>query len=203
VLTIRALAALALGLTLSVSGCAADDQDGGAEQASTSRTDHNDADVAFASGMIQHHAQALAMVDLTMGRDLDPKAQGLAEGIRAAQGPEIETMADWLQDWGEEVPETVRDHSNSHGDMSEEDMADMGGGMPGMMTANEMAMLEQASNSEFQDMWLQMMIEHHKGAIELAQEQVKNGQYKAAVDLAREIESAQAREVQTMESVLN
>ena len=78
-----------------------------------SETDHNDADVAFATDMIQHHAQALSMVDLTEGRTLDPEVKQLAEDIRATQAPEIEKMADWLQDWDEKVPATMRDHSNA------------------------------------------------------------------------------------------
>ena len=58
--TTRAVAALAIGAALTLAGCGSDEQSSGAEE-STSTTDHNDADVAFASDMIQHHAQALAM----------------------------------------------------------------------------------------------------------------------------------------------
>ena len=63
--------------------------------------------------MIQHHAQALSMVDLTIERDLDPEVQQLAERHPCRSGPEIETFSDWLTDWGEEVPETMRDHVNA------------------------------------------------------------------------------------------
>ena len=97
-----------------LSGCG-DDSPGGDNDTGNARTDHNDADVAFASDMIQHHAQALAMVDLTVGRDLDPEVEALAEAIRAAQGPEIETMTDWLTEWDEPIPATVRDHVNARG----------------------------------------------------------------------------------------
>jgi len=196
--TTRALAALAIGAALTLAGCGSNDQSTGADQASTSATDHNDADVDFASDMIQHHAQALAMVDLTVDRELDPEVQRLADDVRAAQGPEIETMSDWLQEWGEEVPETVRDHSNSEMDMGEDDMADMGGDMPGMMSPDDMQSLEDATDAEFPGMWLAMMTEHHEGAIEMARDQVENGQYKPAVDLAGQIEAAQTREVEMM-----
>ena len=196
--TTRALAALAIGAALTLAGCGSNDQSTGADQASTSATDHNDADVDFASDMIQHHAQALAMVDLTVDRELDPEVQRLADDVRAAQGPEIETMSDWLQEWGEEVPETVRDHSNSEMDMGEDDMADMGGDMPGMMSPDDMQSLEAATDAEFPGMWLAMMTEHHEGAIEMARDQVENGQYKPAVDLAGQIEAAQTREVEMM-----
>ncbi|MFE6510796.1 DUF305 domain-containing protein, partial [Nocardioides sp. NPDC057764] len=131
-------AAAGLAVLLTLSGC------GGSEEAKApqklSETEHNKADVAFATDMIQHHAQAMAMVDLTMDRTLDPEVQELADAIRAAQSPEIETMSSWLQEWGEEVPSTMRDHVNGghegHGD-EESSMSDsmegMDADMPGMM----------------------------------------------------------------------
>ena len=121
---LRAFGAVALTVALSAGLTACGDDTEPAAKAEVSTTEHNDADVTFASDMITHHAQALSMVDLTLDRPLDPEAQALAEDIRAAQGPEIETMADWLTTWGEEVPETMRDHVNSG-----HDMGDMGSGM--------------------------------------------------------------------------
>ena len=118
----RVLSALALSLALGGGLTACGDDTDSAATAQVSTTEHNAADVAFAGDIIQHHAQALSMVDLTLDRVLDPEVQGLAEDIRAAQGPEIETMADWLTAWGEDIPETMRDHVNSGhdtGDMSE------------------------------------------------------------------------------------
>ena len=146
--------------------------------------------------MIQHHAQALTMVDLTDNRPLDPQVQVLADDIRAAQGPEIDTMTEWLQDWDEEVPDAMSDDSES--DMGDHDMSDMDGEMPGMMSPADMQSLEDATDAEFQDRWLAMMAEHHEGAIEMAQDEVENGQYEPAVELAGLIEAAQTREVATM-----
>lgn len=204
---LRAFGALALTLTLGAGliACGDDTSDAaGATEVST--TEHNDADVTFASDMIQHHAQALSMVDLTLDRPLDPEVQALAEDIRAAQAPEIETMADWLTKWGDEVPETMRDHVNSGhdgGDMSDT-MDEMGDSdqMPGMMTADDMDALENASDAEFQDMWLEMMVEHHEGAVEMAETEQDNGQFKDAVDLAGQIVDAQTEEIDTMKDLL-
>lgn len=158
----------------------------------------NDADIAFASDMIQHHAQALAMVDLTGGRRLAPEVQQLAEDIRMAQVPEIEQMTVWLTDWDQPIPETMRDHANAHGDGEME----MDSDMPGMMSADEMAELEAAKGADFQQMWLEMMIEHHRGAIEMAQTEQADGKFGPAMELAENIESAQQDEVSTMESRL-
>jgi uncharacterized protein (DUF305 family) len=199
--TTRAAAALTCGLTLLLAGCG----NSTGTPTKTSPTGHNDADVAFATGMIQHHAQALSMVDLTLGRDLDPKVERLAEDIRAAQAPEIETMADWLQDWDEPIPATVRDHVNAedHGDgHGATDEPDTGMDMPGMMSAEDMAELEQASDAEFQDMWLSMMITHHEGAVEMAETEQTDGQYGPAIALAEDVEKSQTAEIDAMHALL-
>ena len=203
--TTRALGALTLILTLGLALSACGNDEGSDTTTQVSSTEHNDADVAFATDMMQHHAQALVMVDMTMNRDLDPEVQQLAEDIRVAQGPEIETFTDWLTEWDEEVPETMRDHGNAGHDMS--DMADamegMDTDMPGMMSAEDMTALNDASDADFQTMWLEMMIEHHQGAVEMAENQTEDGQYKPAIDLAEDIASSQTTEIETMEGLLS
>jgi uncharacterized protein (DUF305 family) len=197
------LGGLTLGLALTLTACG-NDEPSGDTSAQVSAAEHNDADVAFATDMTQHHAQALSMVDLTVDRTLDPEVQQLADDIREAQGPEIETMSDWLQDWDEEIPETMRDHSNAGHDM--EGMGDslegMDSDMPGMMSAQDFEELENAPDSEFQTMWLEMMIEHHEGAVEMAQDQQENGQYEPAVDLAGDVVDSQTAEIEKMKGLL-
>lgn len=190
----RPLAAAAAALALTLTGCSS-------SGSSADGKGFNDADVDFTTDMIQHHAQALSMVDLTMGRELDPEMVELTEQIRAAQAPEIEKMVDWLEDWDQPVPETSRDHANAHaedhgaGDAMDEDM-------PGMMSAEEMTALENAPESDFEELWLQMMIEHHQGAVEMAETQVEDGESAQAVKLAEEIIEAQAEEISQMQDML-
>jgi uncharacterized protein (DUF305 family) len=204
----RALGVAALGLALGA-GLTACGEDDAATTAEVSATEHNDADVAFATDMVQHHAQALSMVDLTLDRPLDPEVEALAEQIRAAQAPEIEQMVDWLTAWGEDVPETVRDHANAGHDMGEtdmgDDMGDMGGmdsDMPGMMSAADMDALASASDAEFQDLWLEMMVEHHQGAVQMAETEQSEGRFADAVDLAGSIIDSQSEEIATMQDLL-
>jgi uncharacterized protein (DUF305 family) len=191
----RTLAAVAAALTLTLAGCSSEsaaDPDG-----------FNDADVDFAGDMIQHHAQALLMVDMTMGRDLDPEMVELTEQIRAAQAPEIEQMADWLEDWDQPVPETSRDHANAHADEHGGDAgAEMDADMPGMMSAEEMDALESAQGEEFRTMWLEMMIEHHQGAVEMAENVADDGQNAEVRALAEEIIRTQGEEISTMQDLL-
>lgn len=200
----RAICALGLGLTLTLSGaaCGNDDTD---TSTRLSTTQHNDADVAFASDMLRHHAQALSMVDLTRDRTLSPEVQRLAEQIQVAQAPEIETFAKWLTNWDEEVPETMRDHTNAGHDMDDMSgsMDGMDADMPGMMTADDLEALETASNARFESLWLEMMIEHHRGAVEMADTEREDGQFKAAVALAGDIVESQTAQVETMQGLLD
>lgn len=184
----RGLAGLVLVLTAALTtSCGEDDA------TSSSSAGHNDADVAFATGMIPHHAQALSMVDLTLERPLDPAVSRLTEEIREAQAPEIETMTDWLQAWDEEVPETMRDHANAGHDMQE---------MPGMMADEDMAALAEAPDADFQRRWLEMMIDHHEGAIEMAETEQADGRYAPALELAGQIIESQTAEIEQMEQLL-
>lgn len=162
----------------------------------------NGADVQFATDMIPHHAQAIAMVTMTDGRALDPDLARLATGIRENQAPEVETMVDWLTDWDQEIPETSLDHANAGHGMDGMSHMDGMDGMPGMMSAEEMTGLAEASDAAFQDMWIEMMIAHHTGAIEMARAEQDSGEFAAAVALAESIESEQQAEIEELESLL-
>ena len=184
-------------LMFAVTGCSSD------EPKPTSTVEaakpYNDADIAFATYMIQHHAQALQMVDMTMGRKLDPKVAALGEDIRMAQAPEIERMVDLLDDWDNQpIPETSRDHANAHGDGAVE----MDTAMPGMMTDADMKKLDGARGAGFDRMFLTMMTEHHTGAIEMAKTEQTDGKNADAVALAKKIEADQTAEIAEMKQLL-
>ncbi len=161
----------------------------------------NAADVSFATEMIPHHAQALVMVDMTDGRDLSSEIRELTADIRAAQGPEIEQMVDWLTQWDKPVPETMRDHTNAENHGMGGDFADSQD-MPGMMSDEEMDDLEAARGHDFEAMWLEMMIEHHEGAIEMAEDEQADGIFGPAKALAESIETSQQAEIDLMKQLL-
>lgn len=194
---ISALAAV-LATLLALTACGDDEELTHQTHTASNGDEFNDADVAFATDMIPHHAQALSMVDLTLNRELDPEVQQLAEAIRAAQAPEIEQMTDWLTAWDEPIPETMRDHANAHGEGGMETDSDM----PGMMSEEEMSALENADDAEFQDLFLEMMIEHHEGAIDMAETEQDEGAFEPAIELARSIEASQEEEIAVMEDLL-
>ncbi len=153
-----------------------------------SDNDHNAADVTFATDMIPHHQQAVQMAELAESRASNPEVLTLAAEILDAQGPEIETMSGWLEEWDEPVPEGMG--GMDHGDM------------PGMMSEEMMTDLDAASGMNFDEMFLEMMIDHHTGAVEMAQTEQADGQYAEAVELAEEIEASQTAEIETMEALL-
>jgi uncharacterized protein (DUF305 family) len=184
------LSAAALAATLLVLGACSSDQD--------AESEHNDADVTFAQQMIPHHQQAIEMSELAESRASSQEVKDLAADIEAAQGPEIDTMTGWLEEWDEDVP----DSGMSGMDHSGHDMSSDGSGMAGMMSEEDMTALEAASGAEFDQMFLAMMIEHHEGAIEMAQTEQAEGEFEAAVELAAEIESAQTSEIETMQELL-
>lgn len=163
--------------------------------------EHNDADVTFAQGMIAHHRGAIAMADLTVERAQNPEVQALAERISDAQGPEIETMTSWLKSWGEDVPEGMSMAGMDSGGMAGMDHGDMSATEGTDMEAS-MAELEGATAADFDRGFLEMMIEHHQGAVQMAQTEQADGQNPEALELASTIEADQTQEIEEMQQLL-
>ena len=200
----RLLGAVTLGLALTLTACGNDKSTDNATS-QNEQAAHNQSDVQFASDMIQHHSQALDMVKLTEGRTLDPQVKKLADDIRAAQAPEIKTMTGWLEDWDEQVPDSMSGHDMSGHDAGDMDSTDSSGStsdMPGMMSSDDMDSLAAASDAAFQNMWLQMMLEHHQGAVEMAKTEQADGKYAPAIELAGNIIKSQTSEIDEMQSLL-
>lgn len=155
----------------------------------------NAADVAFAQEMILHHGQAVTMADLALAASTDAEVLALAEQIKAAQDPEISTMTGWLATWGYEAPDPAA--GAEHGGDTMADMA-----MPGMMTDEEMASLEAATGLAFDRLFLELMIRHHEGAIEMSEQVQADGEDPAVEDLAAAIITAQQAEIEAMRAML-
>jgi len=146
---------------------------------------HNGADVKFATGMIPHHAQAITMAEMVPSRASNQKVKDLAAQIQAAQDPEITQMSGWLKTWGEPVPTAT---GMQHGD--------------GMMSMDDMSQLKDTMGAAFDQMWLQMMIDHHKGAIAMANTELSAGSDPEAKKLAQAIIEGQSHEIATMTTML-
>ena len=162
---------------------------------------HNQADAMFAHMMIPHHQQAIEMSDMILAKQgIDPRVVELATQIKAAQGPEIATMQGWMTDWGMGGMAGMpgMDHGNMGG------MGDMGNmaGMDGMMTPAQMDALKNAEGVAASKLFLSGMITHHEGAITMAQNEIKNGQFPDAIALSKSIIESQQKEIDTMKQIL-
>ena len=160
---------------------------------------HNRADMMFAHMMIPHHEQAIEMSDIILSKqDIDPRVVDLATQIKAAQGPEIAQMQGWLKQWGmkmEDMP--PMGDMPGHGGMG--NMA----GMEGMMSPAQMEALKNAQGLQASELFLTGMIEHHEGALTMAQDEITNGQFPDAITMAKSILQSQQKEIDTMNQILD
>ncbi len=119
------------------------------------------ADVEFLQGMIHHHAQAILMSGRAATHDASPASRELAARIIVAQRDEITFMQRWLREHKQEVP----DADTSHFTMAGMDVKLM----PGMLTAEQLKFLDEARGKEFDRSFMELMIQHHQGAISMVQ----------------------------------
>ena len=151
-------------------------------------------DVAFATNMIPHHQQAVELAAMVPDRSTNPQLVALASQISGAQQPEIDTMKAFLVQWNEN-PQDSSGH-DGHGAMADH------GDMAGMVDDATMAKLQTLQGTEFDTLWLNSMIGHHQGAIEMAKAELANGQNVDAKTLAQQIITAQQGEIDQMQKML-
>lgn len=167
----------------------------------SARTRFTAADVRFMTGMVHHHAQAITMAGLAPTHGASPSIRTLAARIINAQRDEIALMQAWLRDRGQPVPEvhSADAPSPTHG-------AEHAVHMPGMLTADQLAQLEQASGAAFDRLFLTLMIQHHRGAVTMVHELFATdgaGQDEAIFKFASDVQVDQATEVARMERMLS
>ena len=157
-----------------------------------SEAEHSEADVMFAQMMMPHHEQAIELSDIILAKDGVPaEVTTLAEEIKAAQGPEIAQLTEWLEQWGEPMmPE---------GDHGGHDMSQM----EGMLSEEDLQELSDAPGPEAADLFLEQMIAHHEGAVAMAEDEVEDGSYQPAIDMARTIIETQQAEIDEMQGLLD
>jgi uncharacterized protein (DUF305 family) len=161
---------------------------------------YSDADVEFMSGMIPHHAQAVIMARWAPTHGARKDVAIFCERIVVGQRDEIATMQQWLRDRGQVVPDATSKRHKMKMNGVEHEML-----MPGMMTDEQMAALDQARGPEFDRLFLEGMIRHHQGAIDMVDELFKA--YGAAQDeliykFASDVQADQSIEIARMHKML-
>ncbi len=165
----------------------------GAEASDLAGIRFTDADVKFMQGMISHHAQAIEMINLLASRSGRDLMQRLARRIELSQEDEIVMMQEWLSSRGQAVTERDAHHAPGREPM------------PGMLTEREMGRLEQAQAGEFDQLFLELMIKHHHGALTMVDTLL--AQRGAAQDsqlfaFTSDITSDQTMEIDRMDAML-
>lgn len=163
------------------------------------RLGYTDADVAFMTGMIQHHAQAILMAGWASSHGASPAVQRLCDRIVVGQGDEIELMARWLRDRGETPPSDSTHHARPGTGHAH------AGLMPGMLTPDQLAELDRARGAEFDRLFLAYMIQHHRGALTMVDRLFASpgaGQDETVFRLASDIQADQATEIDRMQLML-
>jgi len=189
----RVMAVLAAFTTATIiSSCAAATKVDHSTSASGTSTEqvaaHNAEDVQFAQLMIPHHEQAVELAAIVPGRTTNPNVVALAEKIAAEQKPEISTMKAMLLQWDVKL----ESHESGHAGMA----------MAGMVDDATMVKLDNLRGADFDTLWLQSMISHHQGAIEMAKTEIADGKSADLISLAQNIVAAQQAEIDQMKQIL-
>ena len=153
---------------------------------------HTAADTKFMQGMIGHHSQALEMAALVYTNTTSEDMKLLAKRIEVSQADEIKMMQDWLTHRGQALPDPHAHHTG-------------GALMPGMLTTEEMGRLRAAKGVEFDRLFLQFMIKHHAGALQMVNELFTSpgaGQEADIFAFASDVEADQQMEIDRMGAML-
>jgi uncharacterized protein (DUF305 family) len=154
----------------------------------------NDADKRFVQNMIVHHQQAVWMSDLAPERASSRDVKELASRISDVQGLEIGAMNRWLSKHSiPTVDPSAPDH-HTGGDHAD---------MPGMATGEQLDQLANARGTDFDRLWLRLMIDHHQGALTMAEEVRTSGIDVRVQEIADDVVVEQTDEIQRMRGWLN
>lgn len=144
--------------------------------------EHNNTDIMFTRMMIPHHQQAVEMSEILLSKDNIPReATDFAQRVMDTQTAEIDQMNAMLETW---------------------DRQPRSGNMGGMMGREGMTALENTEGAEAVRLYLEHMIPHHEGAIDMARNQINNGGNPQAIALAEQMITTQEAEITEMEQML-
>jgi uncharacterized protein (DUF305 family) len=159
-------------------------------QKSSEATDHNADDIAFSRNMVAHHQQAVQMAQMVPTNTSNQQVIALANQVIASEVPETQAFRAWLMQW----------EDSEGSDPAGQDSHDVP--MTGMVDKATMDKLQSVSGAQFDRLWLTSMIDHHRGAIAMAQDEVAHGRNADVLYLARSIIARQQAEIDWMTKML-
>lgn len=168
-------------------------------------------DVGFAQDMRVHHLQAVTMAGIERDNTSDPVLQGFAFDVESTQLAQSSEMAGWLTVWGQpQLPDAgaphmqwmseggTHTHSNGEGGRTTGSVQRM----PGMATSEELDKLRKLTGKELDVFFLQLMLRHHEGGLEMAEYAAEHGAKGYVRNLADKIVQSQENEANLMKSYL-
>ncbi|MCA1836100.1 MAG: DUF305 domain-containing protein [Actinobacteria bacterium] len=147
---------------------------------------HNQNDVVFLQNMLSHHLQTSTMSDLAHTKATSLRVKTIALRIKAAQDQQITRIHNLLGAWG------APDSASGSGS----------GEVPGMLTDQQLQQLKSSTGADFDQLFLQLMIDHQKGAIQMSQTELAQGSDPQARRLAQDTISGQQSEINQMQKLL-
>lgn len=150
----------------------------------------NDADVEFATMMVPHHEQAVRLIGYVKGRTENPELLALADRMREEQSAEIAVFKAWLEQRGES-------------ELTGDDLAEHVKHMAGSISEKQFTELQAASGTAFDKIFYTLMIAHHKGAMEMADNTLGYGVNPDMHKMAADVNTSQNAQVRTMEVLLS
>ncbi|MEO8816014.1 MAG: DUF305 domain-containing protein [Mycobacterium sp.] len=172
---------------MTVGACRASSHDDAGSRPDTSITvgsAHSTEDVRFLQDMVGHHGQAVELAALVGDHSSDPRLNALAQQIDAEQRVEVYGFQAQLLQW--EAPPAAGDDA----------------GMVGLVDRATMAKLAALHGAAFEKLWLQSMIEHHRGAITMAQSEIADGQSPDVVGIAQSVAATQQAAIDRMNELV-
>lgn len=163
------------------------------EAADLANMEYSLGDIEFLQGMIPHHAQAKEMSALAPDRTNNDMVLAVAERITLSQDDEIAMMRGWLEDRGIEPAGEMMHHMDGF---------EM---MPGMLSPEQMEELAAANGPEFDRLYLEGMIDHHQGALDMVEtllDQRGSAQDPQLYEFTSEVTADQTSEIERMDAVL-
>jgi uncharacterized protein (DUF305 family) len=172
------------------------DGDGSGTKAPTA----DSADAGFARDMAVHHQQAVEMSYIVRDRTKDVDVRRLAYDIAQTQANQRGMLLGWLDLW--ELPKVSSDAPMTWMGMGDMASAEDGSLMPGMATNTEMKKLNTLSGKQAEVFYLQLMTDHHKGGIHMAEGCVEKCEVGVEKKLAQGMVDAQQSEIKLMADML-
>ena len=156
----------------------------------------NSPEAGFLRDMQTHHHQAVEMAMIIRDRTSDEQLKFMATDIAFGQETEIGMMTGYLDAWGlsfagDDPPMAWMDHPLKDGEL-----------MPGMATDEQLQQLQTLPVDEAEVLFLQLMIRHHQGGVEMAQAILARSDNALTTDMANRMIRVQSSEIDTMNTFL-